>query len=44
MQQLVLKHALWVKGNKREILERLGWLQRTYGNISVQQLINLLQH
>lgn len=42
MQQLVFKDAWWMAGNKREILEHLNWLQRSYGNISVQQLLKLL--
>jgi hypothetical protein len=44
MQQLILKNACWFIGSKREVLERLHWLSQTYGNISLQRLLNLLRN
>ncbi len=44
MQELIMAKACWFVGSKKEVLNRLRGLSRTYGNISMRELLRLLQH
>ncbi len=44
MRQLILSHSCWLAGNKGEVIEHLQRLEQTYGDISIKQLLKLLQH
>ncbi|MGI6343881.1 MAG: hypothetical protein ACOX18_02255 [Bacillota bacterium] len=44
MEQLVTSNSIWIRGGKHEVLARLAWLSKQFGDCPLAELIRMLQH